>query len=195
MGKADMAVQGFRRGFQCAELMHCFRAVAEQATEWSVPVYASQVGFARAYDSVRHPAGHVAQGSAATSGGSIYQRYAALGFCSCTCRLADATDRSDRRPSPWMLTQPAGLLVGAGGRGEHSPGALAMQGRRAGRRRPRVGLPRVGRRHVVVRVQRGVPGRHHRSVAAAGLGGSRLIVALRKVRLGCDLPGGPAVTG
>lgn len=55
-GKADMAMQGFRRGFQCAELIHTLRAVVEKATQWSVPVYISQVDFARAYDSGRHPA-------------------------------------------------------------------------------------------------------------------------------------------
>lgn len=47
-----MAMQGFRRGFQCAELVHCLRAVGK-ATEWSVPAYMSQVDFAQARDSVR----------------------------------------------------------------------------------------------------------------------------------------------
>lgn len=45
-GKAEMSMQGFRREFQCAELVHSSRAVAEKAMEWNVPVCISQTDFA-----------------------------------------------------------------------------------------------------------------------------------------------------
>lgn len=94
-----------------------------------------------------------------------------------------ATDRSDRPPSPGMLSQSVGLPGGVGGRGELSPRASACQGRRVGHKRPRVGLLRGGR-HVGARVQRTLSGRHDRSPAAGGLGRSRPGVAFRKVQVG-----------
>lgn len=51
-----MGMQGFRRGFQRAEVIHSLRAIAEKATQCNVPVYVSQIDFARASVSVRHTA-------------------------------------------------------------------------------------------------------------------------------------------
>lgn len=97
VGKADMAMQGFRRGFQCADFINCLRSVVGKAAEWSVPVYISQVDFARSHHSMGHPA---IKRHATTSAGSLFKRYATHRICVCTCRLADATESSDRRPPP-----------------------------------------------------------------------------------------------
>lgn len=53
-GRADPAMQGFRNGFQCAELIQRFRSLVEKATEWQIPMCISQIEFARVYDSIRH---------------------------------------------------------------------------------------------------------------------------------------------
>lgn len=51
-----LAMQLFRKGFQCAELIHTNRSLTEKAMEWQVPMCVSQVDFARALDNVRHGA-------------------------------------------------------------------------------------------------------------------------------------------
>lgn len=55
-GTPDRAIMGFRKEYQCAELVHVPRGITEKAAEWGTPRFFSQVDFGRAYDSVLHSA-------------------------------------------------------------------------------------------------------------------------------------------
>lgn len=50
------AQMGFRRGYQCAEVIAIVRDLLERCTEWDTPLCVSQMDFARAYDSIKHAA-------------------------------------------------------------------------------------------------------------------------------------------
>lgn len=54
--RPDAAPMGFRRGYQCAEVIAVVRDLVERCTEWDTPLCVSQVDFARVYDSIKHAA-------------------------------------------------------------------------------------------------------------------------------------------
>lgn len=55
-GSADNCVLGFRKGYQCAELVNATRESVKRCTGWDLPLCICQLDFAQAYDSLRHEA-------------------------------------------------------------------------------------------------------------------------------------------
>ena len=47
---------GCRPGFQALELIQTLRWVVERCREWGLPLYMVKLDFAKAYDSLTHPA-------------------------------------------------------------------------------------------------------------------------------------------
>lgn len=52
-GRADPAMQGYRKSFQCAELIQTLRCLTQKATLCQILKCVSQIEFTRSYDSVR----------------------------------------------------------------------------------------------------------------------------------------------
>lgn len=188
-GKADMAMQGVRHDFQCAELVHNLRAMAEKATEWNAPVHVSKIDFAKACVNVRHSAIRRAMLRRGVPPPVVatYIRDMRRSGVVFACKMADATVglRRGCSLSPlvvrWVVEDVVSVarerwqMMGAGlDLDGHVLDCLAWR-----------------RRHVGVRVQCRIASRHDRGPPAGCVGGSWPRVALRKVHQGCDFPGGP----